>query len=217
MAQTFPQANVIGLDVKPPAVDERASTSPGLDTRPPNYAFVPGNLLEGLPFPDATFDFTHMRLLFTAIPHDRWPFVVSELARVTRPGGWVELVESIGLINGGPHIDLLMVWIRQLSARRAVDLLDGSRVADYLRGAQLVNVAARTINLPTGLHGQRLGMMVATDFASVCKGFGGVAVAQGVTTQEQFDETLTRAQADLNTLDYPCVTPFYIAYGQRPV
>jgi ubiquinone/menaquinone biosynthesis C-methylase UbiE len=72
MAQFFPRANVIGVDVNPPPADERAAT--GVDVRPPNYAFTPGNVLEGLPFEDEVFDFVHMRLLFTAIPSDRWPW-----------------------------------------------------------------------------------------------------------------------------------------------
>ena len=99
MAQAFPRAQVVGLDVNPPPADER--TGSGLDVRPPNYSFAPGNVLEGLPFEDGTFDFVHMRLLFTAIPADRWPFAISELARVTRPDGWVESVETAGLFNGG--------------------------------------------------------------------------------------------------------------------
>ncbi len=216
MAQMFPHATVIGLDVKPPAVDARATGRPDADVRPPNYAFKPGNLLEGLPFEDGSFEFVHQRLLFTAIPHDRWPWVARELTRVTRPGGWVELVDSIGLANGGPNVERLMEWIRQLSARRGVDLMDGSRIGEYLEATALVNQSARRIDLPTGAYGGRLGKLVATDFFSVCKGYGGIAAAQGVTTPEAWDETLERAQADLNTSQYQCVTPFFIAYGQRP-
>ena len=216
MAQAFPNANVIGLDVKPPSVDERAMTGSGSDPRPPNYAFTPGNLLEGLPFADGSFDYVHQRLLFTAIPHDRWPWVARELTRVTRAGGWVEMVDSIGLANGGPNVEQLMDWIRQLSSRRGVDLMDGSRIGDYLRGAPLINQSARRVDLPTGAYGGRLGKLVATDFFSVCKGYGGVAASQGITTQEAWNATLERAQADLNTPQYQCVTPFFIAYGQRP-
>jgi ubiquinone/menaquinone biosynthesis C-methylase UbiE len=215
MAHAFPNANVIGIDVKPPAVDQQASFGAGVDLRPPNYSFVPGNLLEGLSFADGSFDFVHMRLLFTAIPHDRWPFVVGELARITRPGGWIELVDSIGLINGGPNVDLLMNWIRQLAARRAVDLMDGSRIAQYVQDAGLRRVVSHRVDLPTGQHGQRLGSLVATDFLSVCKGFGGVAVSQGLVTQAQWDETVAQAEVDLNVPTYRCVTPFFIAYGQR--
>ena len=215
LAQTFPDANVIGVDVKSPAVDERGDTLAAADTRPQNYTFVTGNLLEGLPFADRSFDYVHQRLLFTAIPHDRWPSVAHELARVTRSGGWVELVDSIGLANGGPNVEQLMDWIRQLSALRGVDLMDGSRIGQYLRGTSLTHQSTRRIDLPTGAHGGRLGRMVATDFFSVCKGFGGIVVTQGITSQEAWDTTLQRAQADLNTPTNQCVTPFFIAFGQQ--
>ncbi|MDE3229722.1 MAG: methyltransferase domain-containing protein [Chloroflexota bacterium] len=216
MAQTFPNANVIGIDVKPPAVDARGEMASHADPRPQNYTFILANLLEGLPFPDGSFDYTHQRLLFTAIPHDRWPGVAQELTRVTRPSGWVELVDSIGLANGGPNVELLMDWIRELSARRNVDLMDGARIGDYLRGAPLINQSVRRIDLPTGLHGGRLGKMVATDFFSVCKGFGGIVVAQRIASQNAWDTALERAQHDLNTSMIPCVTPFFIALGQKP-
>jgi len=215
MAQLFPQANVIGLDVKPPAVDEKAERNREMDVRPPNYRFVAGNLLEGLPFADASFDFVHMRLLFTAIPHDRWQAAVNELVRVTRPGGWVELVDSIGLANGGPNVELLMDWIRQLSWRRGVDLMDGGRIADYIRGAGLINVQAHRMDLPTGKYGGRLGTLVATDFVSVCRGYGGMIAASGLTTQEQFDATVAGMQAELDAPNCRCITPFFIAFGQR--
>lgn len=215
MAQTFPNANVIGVDVKPPAVDERGEMATHADPRPQNYTFILANLLEGLPFADGAFDYTHQRLLFTAIPHHRWPDVVQELVRVTCPGGWVELVDSIGLANGGPNVERLMIWIRQLSARRNVDLMDGARIGDHLRGAPLINQSVRRIDLPTGLHGGRLGKMVATDFFSVCKGFGGIIVAQGIASQPDWDTTLERAQTDLTTTRIPCVTPFFIALGQK--
>lgn len=216
LARTFPDANVIGIDVKAPAVDENTDTLTNVDPRPQNYTFVMSNLLEGLPFADRTFDYVHQRLLFTAIPHDRWPSVAQELARVTRPGGWVELVDSIGLANGGPNVEQLMTWIRRLSSLRGVDLMDGSRIGQYLRSTSLAHQTARRIDLPTGAHGGRLGRMVATDFFSVCKGFGGIIIAQGITTQEAWDATLQRAQADLNTPANRCVTPFFIAYGQQP-
>lgn len=216
MAQLFPGANVIGLDVKPPAVDARAADQPQADQRPPNYAFIPGNLLEGLPFDDGAFDFVHQRLLFTAIPHDRWPWVIQELTRVTKRGGWVELVDSIGLVNGGPNVERLMEWIRALSTRRGVDLMDGGRLGEYARASSLANQTARRVDLPTGAYGERLGRLVATDFFSVCKGYGGIAAAQGVVSLDEWNETLDRAQADLNTDQFRCVTPFFIVYGQRP-
>lgn len=213
IAQLFPRANVCGVDVNPPPADEQALT--GVDVRPANYTFVPGNVLEGLPFNDGQFDFAHMRLLFTAIPGDRWPLAIRELARVTRPGGWVESVETTGLHNGGPHVDQMMSWIAQMSARRHVDLMNGSRVAEFAEMAGLRNVAASVVNVPTGVWGNRLGNMVATDFIGVCKGYAGLLVNAGLTSQEQFDQTLNGMRADLDARRGRCYTPFYVVIGQK--
>jgi SAM-dependent methyltransferase len=210
----LPRANVLGVDVNPPPVDERAAR--GTDARPPNYAFVPGNVLEGLPFADGTFDFVHMRLLFTALPSDRWPLVVRELARVTRPGGWVESVETTGLHEGGPHVEQMMEWIRQLSTRRRVDFTDVTRVPAFMRASGLADVAGSVVKLPTGSYGGRVGTLVATDFLSVAGGYGGLIVGSGVTTQPEFDRALAGMRVDFQTPHYRCFTPFYIAIGQRP-
>ena len=107
MAQLFPQANVVGVDVKLPPADSQAEEGKG-DLRPPNYAFVYGNLFEGLPFADGAFDFVHMRLLIKAIPHEKWPSVIKELIRVTRPGGWVESVETTILQQAGPAMSQII-------------------------------------------------------------------------------------------------------------
>src|SRR5512146_364277 len=64
MAELFPRARVVALDIKEPAESEQSQPGGAAsDPRPSAYTFVRGNILEGLPFPDATFDFTHQRLL----------------------------------------------------------------------------------------------------------------------------------------------------------
>lgn len=82
MATEFPLANVIGLDPVVPSGDDAETPKLELDKRPENYAFVQGNVLEGLPFADASFNFVHQRLLIAALPPGRWQWVVSELLRV---------------------------------------------------------------------------------------------------------------------------------------
>jgi hypothetical protein len=81
-----------------------------------------------------------MRLLISGIPHDWWLFVVSELVRVTRPGGWVESVEAVLRVQGGPVAEQLMDWIRAISRRRGVEIADATRVGEWLREAGLAGV-----------------------------------------------------------------------------
>jgi ubiquinone/menaquinone biosynthesis C-methylase UbiE len=215
LAQRFPQAQVVGLDVTAPRVDEQPGGGGGLDLRPPNYQFVAGNLLEGLPFTDASFDFVHMRLLVLALPHDRWPFVIGELARVVRPGGWVESVEATTLEHGGPAIDLLMSWIVALLARRGIHFPDGAGVGELLRAAGLGNITERHVQLPFGASGGRVGRLLSSDFFGGAKAFGAVLEAQGIATQVQFEQVFAQARADTDAPEVQCISPFHIAYGQR--
>jgi ubiquinone/menaquinone biosynthesis C-methylase UbiE len=213
MANLFPDATVIGLDVNPPPVDLQAEK--GLDMRPPNYSFVAGNLLEGLPFAADRFDFTHMRALVTAIPHDRWPFAIGELARVTRPGGWVESLEVTFLQGGGPAVNQLMAWLDATLARRGVVFLNGGQVGEVMRAVGLQRVTVRQLTIPCGKAGGRIGAMLAVDWISVLKGIGGMTVAQGVTTAERFEQVIEAARAEFASPNLACVMPLYIAFGQR--
>jgi len=215
MAQLFPRAKVVGLDVAPPPSDEVASSGVGFDPRPSNYSFVAGNILEGLPFPDASFDFVHMRLLIAAIPADRWPFVLGELVRVTRFGGWVESVESSAPRGGGPAMDLMASWVIALVARRGVDANFAPNIGDLLRAAGLSPVYAREIPLPMGAYGGRIGTMLARDYLAVAKSLSGPVVALGITTDAEFAQTLATAQADIDSPQYRCVVPWYISFGQH--
>lgn len=67
----------------------------------PNAAFLHHNLMEGLPFPDDTFDFVHQRF-FTSVNEADWEkYILPEMIRVLKPGGWVELMEMSPLSSAG--------------------------------------------------------------------------------------------------------------------
>jgi SAM-dependent methyltransferase len=212
MAATFPATRVVGLDVAPPPADD---ASAGQGALPSNYTFQAGNVLEGLPFADQSFDFVHMRLLFLALPRDRWPFVVAELARVTRLGGWVESVEAGLERDGGPAMDLLLAWGTEACARRGIDVHYGARVGELLRAAGLTGVTAREVTLPLGANGGRTGHLMSLDFFTGIRALGNLAVAQGITTQAEFEATVQAAQADTDSAQFRCLAPFHIAFGQR--
>ncbi|MBX5459329.1 MAG: methyltransferase domain-containing protein, partial [Thermogemmatispora sp.] len=165
LAHQFPQAEVIGLDL-----EQVKATTP-----PPNYRFVQGDLTQGLPFANDSFDFVHQRLLVGAIPLAAWPGVVQELARVTSPGGWIELVELSthisNLIPAGPANQQLASLTGQLAALRGLDS-EGvvMRSLDhYLAQAGLVNIQRHPIQVPLGDWGGRIGSLLALDFREVWK------------------------------------------------
>ncbi len=206
MARQFPQANVIGLDIVPPQVDNTP--------RPDNCVFVTGNVLEGLPFPDASFDFVHQRLLLGAIPAQRWPDVVAELLRVTRPGGWIELIEPAPAPGGGPALSALREWMREATARRGMDAYIGTQIGTFLESAGLRNVTFHELNIPMGQAGGRLGVMAETNYMSLFTSLRGLILAQNITTPDHFDQVMATARQEVSIGRY--TSPYYLAFGQRP-
>jgi SAM-dependent methyltransferase len=211
MALVFPNANVVGVDVVEPPAD----ANPAANTRPPNYAFVPGNVLEGLPFGDASFDFIHQRLLIAALPADQWPRVILELRRVARPGGWVELAEGhIRVDGGGPALQKLGDWAYALMGRRGIDAGMFRHLGQLLSGAGLAHVRQHEVLLPVGRKFGRLGALMESNHFALYEGFKGPVLASGLATPDEYARTLAEAGAELER--GRCSATFCLAYGQRP-
>jgi ubiquinone/menaquinone biosynthesis C-methylase UbiE len=94
MASEYPNAQFTGIDI--------ARLYPS-EIKPENVSFVQANVLVGLPFPDNTFDFIHMRFMLFAFTLKNWEVAINELIRVCKPGGYIELMEKdIIWFNEGP-------------------------------------------------------------------------------------------------------------------
>ena len=61
-----------------------------------NLSFQRMDVTAPLDFPDSTFDFVNARSLIGFMHKEQWPALVSEMLRVTRPGGTVRLTEFDG-------------------------------------------------------------------------------------------------------------------------
>ncbi len=202
----FPDAEVVGLDLVP----GKAHVRPG------NYRFVKANVLHGLPFADDSFDFVHQRLMVTALPLTTWPAVVADLLRVTRPGGWIELVEGGDEMEPrGPATARLFELAAQLAAsygldtsRSVCDLLD-----EHLRDAGAEVVERHSAPLPIGEWGGRVGSLMASDFRSTFKGLCG-------TFESKFGLPAAICQELLRAMQQECEAhhtryTFTFAFGRK--
>ncbi len=208
MAQQFPNAKVIGMDVAPPPVDANATP----DARPANYSFAQGNVLERIPFPDNSFDLVHQRFLALAIPAARWPGVVDELLRVTRPGGWVELVETEPPM-GAPAIDQLARWGLELTKRRGIEMSLMARIGDLLRDRGAKDIIARTVNMPVGKPSGHVGAMAAVDYLTALSAVRGPLAKLGIVDEVSFDAMMTRGRQEFEQGVF--TQPVYLAFGRK--
>lgn len=207
MAQEFPQAQLNGIDLKRPEVEAALL--------PHNSRFHAGNVLHGLPFEDSFFDFVHQRLLIFAIPQTRWQQLVNELVRVTRRGGWVELIEVNPFFQHvGPATERVLRLVVQTAQRIGLDPAISQHIGTLLSTAGLKRVGTSTQLVPVGKWGGQLGTMAIADILAIAQGMKSPVVAQMQTTPEEYDNLTMQMVEEVEV--YRTTFTFHIAYGQRP-
>lgn len=203
----FTNAQVVGFD---------------LEAAPPNTSnimtsYVQGNLLQGLPFKTSNFTYVHQRLLMGTIPATSWPFVIGELARVVRPGGWVELVESgnVSFQPQGPASSRLTEGILKISAMRGVDLRIISSLDRLMEQARLINIQTKTVAIPLGNWNGKAGVLLSREIQTFAQSFRDPFIRLLRYTPTNFDDLITALPREWD--DYHSQYIFYFLIGQKPL
>lgn len=205
MAIAFPQAQVIGVDIDPAL----------FKAEPPDNCYLRvGNILTGLPFPEALFGYTHQRLMAAALTAENWPRAVRELIRATRPGGWVECVELDNQMqNAGPAGQQLQELMAAVGKKRGFDGEVIRHLGDVLTQDGLQEVDVQLIFIPVGEWGGRAGSMMRRDFLSVIETLKPFYCKHGNISLGEFDRLVSVMTQEWETYQAQCT--FIVAYGKR--
>jgi ubiquinone/menaquinone biosynthesis C-methylase UbiE len=213
MAAEFPHARVVGMDLVLP--DSAASLGHGLERQPDNVAWIEGDLLQGLPFADSSFDFVYLRFLLFAVPEQAWSALLDELLRVTRPGGWIESVESwVNLSPAFPASATFADWVNELLRRRGCAPHIARTMPELLRARGLERIATRELahKPPQSLRWHQIYSAVGL---TALENFRTPITAQGIVTADHYDQVAARARQE-SERSSTLMWPAYITYGQRP-
>jgi len=127
IARSFPQAEVVGLDLRQQYIDFADARARDEGIR--NVTFRCGEVFK-LPFPDATFDVVWTKYLLQWLRAPKK--ALAELKRVTKPGGFVVSCDFAGFgIEHFPIAPDLDRQIREVIAQLA-DVNIGRKVAPYM-------------------------------------------------------------------------------------
>jgi ubiquinone/menaquinone biosynthesis C-methylase UbiE len=214
MAAEFPAAEVVGIDLVRPA--SLAPMLAPLGARAAPVTFIEADLRQPLPFPDASVDFAHMRLLRGALPLEQYVIALRELARVTRSSGWVECVEpGEALYHAGPAYQALTRWVAALYRSRGLDPDLGPKLKDLLSQAGLRQVTERVVvSFPNLAMTRERRLWQAQALGGFEKIIRGPILAAGVAAEE-YDRTLAAARKEFTSGRYANSDVLYVAYGQR--
>ncbi len=195
MGQRFPGANIVGFDINEDLI-ARARSDSGL---PDNCLFLVGDALKPFAFQSGSFDFVMARANSAYIPVPQWPAVVAEMARVTVPGGWIEL-RDFGLVqSNSPALTALTEQFAKMAAMRPIYPGSGAHLANFLRQAGLRTVKARTVRVRVGRRSSRGGRLMLTDYLSLLERVTPLIAQMGLASQAQWQEWLTRARPETST------------------
>lgn len=157
MAQAFPSVQVYGLDLEE---TPRTTGYAPASQFPANYHFQAGNILKRLPFINGSFDFVHQRMVLSEIPVVQWYAVLRELKRVTRPGGWIELLESGTLVSNPGVATRQWFTLREAAARLSgLELAQVANLGAIVQKAGL-SCSSYVVNLPIGPWGGPSGQLL---------------------------------------------------------
>ncbi|KAF9404927.1 hypothetical protein BGZ94_003875 [Podila epigama] len=151
MSHEFPKAEIHGIDISPifPA-----------EIKPSNCHFHLCNILDGLPYPDNHFDFIYQRLLVYALTPAQRKQVYAELMRVLKPEGFLQLVESDGLVyNPGPEMEKVNQLSLDTSLLHGVDPREVQNMRSGLKHTGYTNVNSFNMALPVGDWGGKAGAL----------------------------------------------------------
>ncbi|KAJ3125024.1 hypothetical protein HK100_011024 [Physocladia obscura] len=154
--KVYPKAEYHGVDIAEKLINGEHA--------PQRAEIVFGNILDRLPYSDNSFDFVHQRLLMMGIPKHYFPACISELIRVTKPGGYVELIETdIILGNMGPIMEKYTKLCHEaMTIRAGVDGYAATNLPFYVKvqGKAAAHRGVRSVRIPLNWNGP-IGKMAA--------------------------------------------------------
>ncbi|KAI8349586.1 hypothetical protein B0O80DRAFT_417525 [Mortierella sp. GBAus27b] len=136
------------------ATSKRAVATVRPSIRPRNCDFYPDVPINSLPYPDDSFDFVYQRRQCVVLLAKEWRPTVSELYRVLKPGGWVQILEPDLFLRGGGDLC-------QFAGRYTVGMFEGTgrspnvihELKPLLESAGFVNVEVKIFSIPLGWGG----------------------------------------------------------------
>jgi ubiquinone/menaquinone biosynthesis C-methylase UbiE len=200
-ARRFPDARVIGFDLDGRQIDAGIEEGAwrGDDPLPSNCQLVPGDALATYPYPDDTFDYTHLRLFSPFLQVSQVLPVLAEMRRVSNAGGWLELLDATEISSDNEAVRFLLGCLRQLYQYGGLMLEPGGLLQDYLRQAGLARVHARTITIRTDTASSEGAQRLARDLLAGMVAAEQSYVRLGIASPEQ----LSRASAHARDAAHP--------------
>ena len=189
-----------------------------------NLQFFDMDVLQSLDFADESFDVVNARLINSFLKQDQWPPLIAELWRVTRPGGYLCLTESVVSDTNNPAFqefsDLVFRALHQEgrpyfrdASGRFTDV--GEQLPSFLMqgGWRLCEVRQYQLDWSWGAKAHHSVYNDAIALGYLLRPL--VVTKLQMVEPEYYDTLYNRLIDELNHPDFEALWTFQTAYGQK--
>jgi ubiquinone/menaquinone biosynthesis C-methylase UbiE len=214
LAVQYPRARVVGFDYDRTPLERALEVLGPGGQFPANFRFVEANMFERFPFEDGEFDYTFSRFLVVATPTDNWPHIAREMLRVTKRGGYVEMVDMQQFpVTQSPAYNRVLEAAADLVHKRGMQTGVEHSLKGYLEAAGLQQVQERAFRVGTGRQGNRQQRLLISDLLAGHRNLKGALVKLGYFSEPEFDELMAGEERELP--QYGVYLPVIYTFGVK--
>ncbi|TQV94783.1 UMTA methyltransferase [Cordyceps javanica] len=209
VAEQYPDCEVLGIDVSPHMLP---------DHPPPNLDFQIDDLNARFTFPANSFDLVHSQMVAGGVHASRWPSYVRDMYRVTKHGGWCQIVEMYlnaqsdnGRLTYGKFLE------SRKNPRAALHM------ATWMESAGFVDIESKLITLPmsawpTEPRDQRIGRANRENIKELLATAGLYPLTeQARMPMEEFEQLISSARDEAGDPALKAYFPLYVFIGRKPL
>lgn len=219
VAQMYPEIEVLGLEPRSRLADYANMQAETRKLGNVSYMRL-GNGLTRLDFADNVFDMVNVNDLFPILHSHEWPLFFQECLRITRPGGYIRVLEQDWGMTNSPAIeklaDLFLRGLKQadlgLSPNgRYIGVLP--RLSSFLKQAGWTNIQRRVI-VDDYLTGAGTPNNPAQAVDLMANSMRDLTLRQHMATPEEYEALLAQAINELENEDF-CSLLLLVAFWAR--
>ncbi|KAI7853422.1 hypothetical protein BDC45DRAFT_511196 [Circinella umbellata] len=213
MANDFPNTMCYGLNLfKIPDTEDFPHI-------PPNLHFDKANILQGIDHPNESFDFIHQRNMVHLYHGDDISFIIGEMMRLLKPGGYVEFVEyDILPKRSGPLFSRLFECVLHYLKSQQKYLFQGPRLKRFLQESGFQDVKAEYVSIPV-CWGGYMGKLMYENILAGVRHLGPIIYQDLMKSDADFDEKHFEEYVDKafdECVEYKTFSNIHWAYGKKP-
>lgn len=183
-----------------------------------NFTFTQHNMVKDglLPFPDDTFDYTQQSQVLLVYNRENWKKKLLDLKRVTKPGGYIRLLEvdlypqKLGELGGlwRDRVHWLVDNAADIPTRIPCQL------EQVLAEAGLENIESRFVTIPVGSWGLDIGVLWEQNLLGFLESFKPFLSELMEVTEEEYDEQRKGLTQELQDKNIKPFNNIFIAWGK---